>query len=100
LRSFEKYCPWIRTIYLVTDNQIPKWMNTSAMSTTGRPSIKMVNQSDIFPNKSHLPTFNSAAIEWNIHRIPGLSEKFVYFNDDFLVLKPTSVSDFFNGDKP
>ena len=44
-----------------------------------------VFQEEIFTNKSHLPTFSSPAIECHIHRIPGLSKKFIYFNDDVML---------------
>ena len=43
-----------------------------------------VTHEDIFPNKSHLPTFSSPAIEAHIHRIPGLSQRYIYFNDDVM----------------
>jgi len=65
LRSLEKYANWIRNIYLVTNGQIPNWLNMS------HPRIRLVTHEDIFPNKSHLPTFSSPAIESNLHRIKG-----------------------------
>ena len=49
----------------------------------------------IFRNKSHLPTFSSPAIEANIHHIPGLSNRFIYFNDDVFLGAPTMPDDFF-----
>ena len=82
LRSLVKNAPWIRHIYLVTDNQIPYWLN---LETT---KLTIISHEEIFPNKSHLPVFSSPAIESNLHRIPGLSKKFIYFNDDvFLGMK-------------
>jgi hypothetical protein len=50
---------------------------------------------EIFKNKSHLPTFNSLAIESHIHRIPGLSKHFIYMNDDFLFLNKVELKDFY-----
>jgi hypothetical protein len=93
MRSIEKYCPWVRNIYLVTDNQKPSWLNTS------HPRVFIVDQSSLFDNPE-IPIHNSAAIEWNLHKIKGLSEKFVYFNDDFLVMQPTCLDDFFIDNKP
>ena len=52
----------------------------------------------IYPNKSHLPTFNSNSIESNLHRIPGLSRIFAIFNDDFFVGAPITPEDFIEGD--
>lgn len=75
LRSVEKYVPWINHIYIITDNQIPKWLNTN------NPKITIVDHSEIMP-KEALPTFNSMAIEYCMHKIPNLSEYFLYANDD------------------
>lgn len=88
IRSLVKYAPWIRKIYLVTDNQIPNWLNLE------NDRIKVVSHEDIFPNRSHLPVFSSPAIEAHLHRIPGLSKKFIYFNDDVFLGAPTSPEDF------
>ena len=44
--------------------------------------LQIIPHTAIFPNKSHLPVFSSPAIEAHLHRIPGLSPKFIYFNDD------------------
>ena len=89
LRSIEKYAPWFRNIYIVTNGQIPIWLNL----TNSR--VKLVKHEDIFPKKTHLPTFNSVAIESHLHRIKGLSKRFVYFNDDLLVTKPIWPDDFY-----
>ena len=75
LRSTEKYAPWIRNIFIVTASQIPKWLDTS------NPKIKIVDHKDIIPEK-YLPTFNSSVIELFLPYIPGLSEHFIYANDD------------------
>ncbi|KAF4147060.1 LNR domain [Phytophthora infestans] len=66
LRSLEKYAPWVRHIYVVTDGQIPSWLDIES------PKISIVKHRDIFANKSHLPVFSSPAIEWNLDNIPGL----------------------------
>ena len=38
--------------------------------------------------------FSSPAIEAHLHRIPGLSKKFIYFNDDVFLGAPTMPEDF------
>ncbi|XP_018057515.1 PREDICTED: N-acetylglucosamine-1-phosphotransferase subunits alpha/beta isoform X3 [Atta colombica] len=79
LRSLEMYAPWVRHVYIVTNGQIPSWLDMD------NPRITLVTHEDIFLNKSDLPTFSSPAIESHIHRIPGVSDKFLYFNDDVML---------------
>lgn len=62
LRSLEIYAPWIRHVYIVTNGQIPSWLDMD------NPRVTLVTHQDLFPNKSHLPTFSSPAIESHIHR--------------------------------
>lgn len=50
---------------------------------------------EIFVNLSHLPSFSSPAIESHIHRIPGLSDKFIYLNDDVMFGKEVWPDDFY-----
>lgn len=88
LRSLIKNAPWIRHIYLVTDNQIPYWLNLESSKLT------VLSHENIFANKSHLPVFSSPAIEANLHNIPGISKKFIYFNDDVFLGSPTFPDDF------
>ena len=78
LRSVEKHAPWVRHIFIVTNGQIPSWLNLDDERVT------VVPHADIFVNKSHLPTFSSPAIESHLHRIPGISDWFIYMNDDVL----------------
>jgi hypothetical protein len=75
LRSADKYAPWIRQIFIITDNQIPAWLNVS------HPKVKVVDHKDIFPPEI-LPSFNSSVIEYYLYKIPGLSEHFLFANDD------------------
>lgn len=79
LRSLEKYAPWVRQVFIVTSGQIPSWLNLE------HPRIKVVTHEEIFTNKSHLPVFSSPAIESHLHEIPGLSELFLYLNDDVMI---------------
>ncbi|XP_033222982.1 N-acetylglucosamine-1-phosphotransferase subunits alpha/beta [Belonocnema kinseyi] len=79
LRSLEMYAPWVRHVYIVTNGQIPSWLDMDNSRVT------VVTHDDIFIDKSDLPTFSSPAIESHIHRISGLSDKFLYFNDDVML---------------
>ncbi|XP_043262661.1 N-acetylglucosamine-1-phosphotransferase subunits alpha/beta isoform X1 [Colletes gigas] len=79
LRSLEMYAPWVRHVYIVTNGQIPSWLDMD------NPRVTLITHEDIFLNKSDLPTFSSPAIESHIHRIPGISDKFLYFNDDVML---------------
>lgn len=92
-RGVEKFAPWVNKIHFVTWGHIPPWMNTDA------PKLHIVNHKDYIPEQ-FLPTFNSNTIELNFHRIEGLSEKFVYFNDDVFLLKPAAKEDFFRNGRP
>ena len=92
-RGVEKFAPWVRNIYFVTDNQKPEWLNIE------HPKIRWVKHTDFIPQK-YLPTFSSQVIEWNFHRIEGLSQQFVYFNDDVFLIKKTTPSDFFENGLP
>ncbi|XP_061401264.1 N-acetylglucosamine-1-phosphotransferase subunits alpha/beta [Musca vetustissima] len=79
LRSLEKYAPWIRHIYIVTNGQIPGWLDLS------NERITIVPHKLLIPNEQWLPLFSSAAIETFIHRIPNLSNRFLYLNDDIFL---------------
>lgn len=93
LRSIYQFAPFVNHIYVVTANQVPSWFKP-------HPKITIINHSEIFQNKLHLPSFNSQAIEANLHHIPGLSEKYIYLNDDVFLGSYVQPSDFFapNGD--
>ena len=92
LRSLEKYAKWINNIFIVTDNQVPKWLDTN------NPKIHIVNHCDILPPEA-LPTFNASAIETVIHKIPNLSEYFLFANDDMFFGNYVEKSFFYNKDK-
>ena len=88
LRSVERYAPWIERVFVVTNGQVPDWLDLS------HPRLRLVTHDEIFPDPSHLPTFNACAIEQHLHRIPGLSDPFLYFNDDVLFGAPMRPEDF------
>ena len=90
-RGVEKYAPWVNKVYLVTDQQKPSWLNIAS------EKLVLVDHSDIL-RKDYLPVFSANPIESNIHRIPGLSEHFVFFNDDVYLTSPVEPTDFFSED--
>lgn len=92
-RSVEKFAPWVNKIHFVTWGHLPKWLNIN------HPKLNIVKHED-FLDKKNLPVFNSRAIEINLHRIPGLAEQFVYFNDDMFITKPVTKEDFFKNGLP
>lgn len=92
-RGIEKYAPWVNKIHFITCGHLPPWLNTS------HPKLHIVRHEDYIP-KDALPTFNSNAIELMIHKIEGLEEKFVLFNDDLFILKKLNKKDFFKKDLP
>ena len=87
LRSLNAFGTWINHIYIVTDRQTPSWLAPN-------PKITIVDHTEIIPEK-YLPTFNSHVIETWLHRIPGLSEHFLYFNDDVMLGRPAPPSHYF-----
>lgn len=88
LRSVEKYAPWIRKIFIVTDSQVPEWLDAT------NPKVEIVDHTQILDPEA-LPTFNSCVIEHALFRIPALSEHFLYANDDMFLNQPVDVTDFF-----
>ena len=89
LRSVEKFAPWIRRVYIVTDDQTPAWLDTS------NPRIRVVSHREIMPAEI-LPVFNSCTIELFLPRIPGLAEHFLYANDDMFFSRPVDPGFFFD----
>ncbi|MEV5312782.1 stealth family protein [Streptomyces sp. NPDC052610] len=90
LRSLEMYAGFVRHVYLVTDAQVPDWLDPDAEGLT------VVDHRDILPADA-LPVFNSHAIESRLHHIPGLSERYLYFNDDVFINRPVRAEHFFHG---
>ncbi|WP_338105940.1 stealth family protein [Streptomyces coelicoflavus] len=90
LRSLEMYADFVRHVYIVTDGQKPEWLDADA------PGVTVVDHKDIFP-EGVLPVFNSHAIETRLHHIPGLSDHYLYFNDDVFVGRSVTPQHFFYG---
>lgn len=92
-RGIEKFAPWVRKIHFITCGHLPKWLDLD------HPKLNVVLHEDYIP-KEYLPVFSSHPIEIFMNRIQGLSEKFVYFNDDCFLISPTDRRIFFKGNKP
>lgn len=90
-RGIEKYAPWINNIFLVvqSQSQVPYWIN--------QKKVKIVLHEDFIPAE-YLPLFSSQAIEMFLHKIPSLSEKFLYANDDNYIVGDVKPEDFFTED--
>ncbi|MCM1035565.1 MAG: Stealth CR1 domain-containing protein [Paludibacter sp.] len=92
-RGVECFAPWVRKIHFITCGQCPEWLNLQS------PKLHWVQHSDYIPEK-YLPVFNVNPIELMMHRIEGLSEHFVYFNDDLFLLRPIAIDRFFRNGLP
>jgi hypothetical protein len=89
LRSVNMFAPWVRRIFIATDSAPPAWL-------AKHPKITIVRAVDHFSNLEALPTYNSHAVESQLHHIAGLSEHFLYSNDDMFFGKPLKASMFFS----
>jgi hypothetical protein len=87
-RGVDAFAPWVRKIHFVTSGQKPDWLNID------HPKLNMVSHKDYIPAE-YLPVFNSNLIEIYMHKIPDLTEQFVYFNDDFFITNHLSPNRFF-----
>ena len=93
LRGIQKHMPYIQNVYLVVsrESQVPEWVD--------RGNLKIVLHQDIIPAE-YLPTFNCNTIELFLHRIPGISQEFLNFNDDMFPMRDSKAEDFFRDGKP
>ncbi|SNS01102.1 Glycosyltransferase involved in cell wall bisynthesis [Geodermatophilus pulveris] len=89
LRSLQYHAPWIRHVFLVTAGQTPAWLAEE------HPGVTLVDHRDVFTRAEDLPTFNSHAIESQLHHIDGLSEHFIYVNDDVFFGRSVRPTQFF-----
>ena len=92
-RGIDKYAPWARKIHFVTWGHLPDWLDTT------NSKLHIVKHTDFIPAE-YLPTFNSNAIELNLHRIEGLAEQFIYFNDDMFLTRSVKPTLFFKHGLP
>ncbi|MDD2796884.1 MAG: Stealth CR1 domain-containing protein [Proteiniphilum sp.] len=91
LRSVEKYAPWIHRIFIVTDGQIPEWLDMQ------NGNIKIVDIRELIPPEA-LPCYNSVVIEHFLYKIPELSEHFLYANDDMFFNRVVTPGSFFTSE--
>jgi hypothetical protein len=89
LRSVNMFAPWIRRIFIATDSVPPPWL-------ADHPMITIVPAEEHFSDRAALPTYNSHAVESQLHHIPGLSEHFLYSNDDMFFGRPLKATMFFS----
>lgn len=92
-RGVEAFAPWVRKIHFVTCGHVPQWLLLE------HPKLNFVKHSDYIAAE-YLPTFSANPIELNLHRIEGLAEKFVFFNDDMFLIAPVNEEDFFANGLP
>lgn len=92
-RGVEKYAPWVNKIFFVTWGHLPEWLNVN------HPKLQIVKHSEYIPSE-YLPTFSSRTIDFYFHKIEGLSDKFVYFNDDMFLIDKVFPTRFFRNGLP
>lgn len=93
-RSIEVNCPWYNKIFLITCGHVPKWLNLQ------HPNVVVITHNELYFNKTDLPTFSSQSIEMNLANLKGVSEHFIYLNDDFIIMNKVSQDRFFINSKP
>ncbi len=89
LRSVYLFAPWVRRIFIVTDSPKPSWL-------ADHPAVTFVRSEEFFTDPAALPTHNSQAVESQLQHIPGLSEHFLYSNDDMFFGRPVQPGMFFS----
>lgn len=89
LRSVYMFAPWVRNIYIATDSPTPDWL-------ADHPRVHVVRSEEFFADPSVLPTHNSQGVESQLHHIDGLSEHFLYSNDDMFFGRPVAPGMFFS----
>ena len=98
--SILKFAPYIENIHIITDEQTPEFLEKIDNNDYYK-KVSIVDHKVVFKDfEQFLPTFNCRPIETCMHRIPGLAEHFIYFNDDFFLIKHTKPSDFFRNGLP
>ena len=98
VKSILKFAPFIRKIFIVTDNQKPSFSSLENLIASNK--VKVVDHKEIFKGyEKYLPTFNIRSIDAVLHRIEDLSEMFVYFNDDVFLVDKICEEDWFVKDK-
>ena len=103
VRCCLRFLPWLRRIHilLARESQLQPWMTDlmDSRSSAAGPRLEVHFHRDFIPEE-HLPCFASPCIEMFLDRIPGLSEQFIYANDDMFPLSPLIPEDFFRDGLP
>lgn len=86
LRSL-KHLSWLNNIYLVVAERAPAYLDPT--------KIRIVKHKDFFPKDWRLPSYNSAQIQSQVHKIQNLEERFLLLDDDFFFLKQIDSTFFF-----
>ena len=92
-RGVERFAPWVNKVWFICDQDPPVWLNRE------HPKLRIVRHEDYLPEE-YRPAFSANPIELNLHRIEGLSERFVYFNDDMFLIAPVRPGYFFRNGLP
>jgi hypothetical protein len=96
--SLLRFAPWLRRVHIVADSQQPAFLERIAHTAIAE-RVRVVDHREIFAGyEQYLPTFSNRSIEAMLHRIPGLASRFLYLNDDFMLLQPVDPEDFFRGE--
>lgn len=99
LNSIKRFAPWIRTIYIITNQQTPLAIK-NLQDQNFVKKIKIIDQNDLLKKcKITSQVFNSLSIEWLITQIDNLSENFLYLNDDFFIIRDVKPEDFFQNEQ-
>ncbi|RLZ11321.1 capsular polysaccharide biosynthesis protein [Acinetobacter sp. 2JN-4] len=101
IASILKYVPYCGKIYVVTDQQSPQWLDQfEQQNLCEKDKIRIIDHTELFEgHESALPTFNSLSIETMLWNIRGLSEHFIYLNDDFFFNSPSNIHDFLDAER-
>ena len=102
IKSVIKHAPFVRNIFLVTDDQTPKsFEDLKIIASNQNINLTIVDHKVIFREFDEvLPCFNSCSITTMLYNIPGLSDHFLIFNDDTFLMRMTTVDDFFKNGYP
>lgn len=92
-RAVERFAPWVGHVHLLTWGHLPEWLDTA------HPRLHVVRHEEFIPD-AYRPVFSSCPIELNMHRIEGLAERFVYFNDDTFLCRSVAPERFFRDGLP
>ena len=92
-RGVERFAPWVNKIFFVSWGHFPDWLNLD------NPKLVIVKHEDFIPAQ-YLPTFSSDVFEFYFHKIEGLSNRFVYFNDDMFLINDVTPNRFFRDGLP